>query len=465
MLRKGLLQEYSQWLNGISRLLDLACVICGSYLGYVIQFGAWELPTHYQIATLFALFLAIIIFSSFGIYKSWRGQGWLHQARMITLSWGSVLIVLVILTFSTKTSVLFSRQWLFIWTFSSLSLLLILRFLLNHSLRVMRASGRNQRRIIIIGAGDLGIRVSRNLHKAAWTGIDIIAFFDDDKELSDKDIDGIKIHSSIEKLAEIIKQNHVEEIWLTLPLRAEKRVKEILHELRHTTLTIRFVPDVFGLQLLNHSMVEVAGLPVFNISESPMYGFNRFIKFLEDKAIAAIILVLISPILVIIAIGVKLSSRGPIFYRQERVSMNGKLFMMLKFRSMPVDSETKTGAVWATQGEARATKFGSFLRRSSLDELPQFYNVLKGNMSIVGPRPERPIFVDKFKDEIPEYMKKHMVKAGITGWAQINGWRGDTDLNKRIEHDIYYIKNWSLWLDIKIIFLTIFKGFIHKNAY
>ena len=196
-----------------------------------------------------------------------------------------------------------------------------------------------------------------------------------------------------------------------------------------------------------------------------MDGANRYIKALEDKLLAALILIIISPLLIILALGVKLSSKGPIFYRQERVTWYGKNFHMYKFRSMPVAAENDTGAVWAKAGENRATPFGAFLRKTSLDELPQFWNVLKGDMSIVGPRPERPVFVDKFKDEIPGYMQKHKVKAGITGWAQVNGWRGDTDLNKRIEHDLHYIENWSLWMDIKIIFLTIFKGFIHKNAY
>ncbi len=209
----------------------------------------------------------------------------------------------------------------------------------------------------------------------------------------------------------------------------------------------------------------MAGFPVLNITESPMFGLNRVIKFLEDKIIAGIILVLISPLLLIISLGVKLSSPGPVFYRQERVSWNSKPFMMMKFLSMPIDSESKTGAVWTKSGEDRATIFGAFLRRTSLDELPQFLDVLKGNMSIVGPQLESPVFVDQFKEEVPRYMKKHIMKAGITGWAQVNGWRGNTDLHKRIEYDLYYIDNWSLWFDIKIIFLMLFKGFVHKNAY
>jgi len=211
-------------------------------------------------------------------------------------------------------------------------------------------------------------------------------------------------------------------------------------------------------------MTEIAGLPVINLSTSHMLeGRNCFLKSLEDKTLSAIILLCISPILLFVAIGVKLSSPGPIFYRQERVSWNGRPFDMLKFRSMSVDSE-KDGVKWGGATSMSVTKFGAFIRKTSLDELPQFINVLKGDMSIVGPRPERTVFVDQFKHEIPGYMQKHMVKAGITGWAQINGWRGDTDLAKRIECDLYYIEHWSIWLDLRIIFLTFWKGFIHKNA-
>jgi len=249
-----------------------------------------------------------------------------------------------------------------------------------------------------------------------------------------------------------------------MPLRDEENVKWLLHELRHTTVDIRFVPDFFGLRLLNHSVMDVAGLPVVNLSVTPMTGINVLLKAIEDRLIAFVILLLISPVMLFIAIGVKFTSPGPVLYRQERVGWNGKTFMMYKFRSMPVDIEND-GVQWGGAGTVKqATPFGAFLRRTSLDELPQFLNVLIGDMSIVGPRPERPMFVDKFKDEIPDYMKKHLVKAGITGWAQVNGWRGDTDLTKRIEYDLYYIENWSLWLDIRIIALTILKGFINKGV-
>jgi putative colanic acid biosynthesis UDP-glucose lipid carrier transferase len=230
-------------------------------------------------------------------------------------------------------------------------------------------------------------------------------------------------------------------------------------------VNVRLLPGMFGLDLLNHSVTEVAGFPIVNLRATPMQGGSRVLKSLEDKLLSLFILICISPVMLVLAVWVKVTSKGPVFYRQERITWNNRSFGMLKFRSMPVNAESKTGAVWAVSGENRATKIGAFMRKTSLDELPQFINVLKGDMSIVGPRPERPVFVEKFKHDVPGYMQKHMMKAGITGWAQINGWRGDTDLAKRIECDLYYIENWSVWFDIKIVFLTIFKGFINKNAY
>jgi len=256
-----------------------------------------------------------------------------------------------------------------------------------------------------------------------------------------------------------------DEVWITLPIKEEALLESILHDLQHATVTTRFIPNLFSHRLLNHSLTEIAGLPVISLSETPLYGINKVLKTLEDKVLSLMILTLLAPIMLIIAVIIKFTSVGPILYKQERVGWNNTIFTILKFRTMPVGVEDESGPIWAKVNESRATKVGAFLRRTSLDELPQFINVLIGDMSIVGPRPERPFFVEQFKDEIPSYMKKHMVKAGITGWAQINGWRGDTDLSKRIECDLYYIENWSLWFDIKIILLTFYRGFISKHAY
>jgi len=225
------------------------------------------------------------------------------------------------------------------------------------------------------------------------------------------------------------------------------------------------VPDIYNFTLLHHSMTEIAGLAVINLTDSPLHGVNAVAKALEDLLLAAIFLVLASPLMLAVAIGVKRSSPGPVFYRQERVTWNGERFSMLKFRTMPAGVEAESGPVWANPAQQRATPFGAFLRRWSLDELPQFINVLRGDMSIVGPRPERPEFVERFKQEIPGYMQKHLVKAGITGWAQVNDLRGDTDLRARIQYDLYYIENWSVWFDLRIIAMTIMHVIRSHNAY
>ena len=459
-------REYSSLLSLIARLVDICAIIVAAYICYVIP--EWPIPLDpqkYVIAVMIGVLLSLIIFPIFRTYGSWRGKAWREQIRAIAMAWITVLAVLIVLAFITKTSTLYSRQWIITWAISGFTLIVVFRSVLGFSLKLIRLKGWNHKRIIILGAGNLGSSVAKRLTKATATGLKVYALLDDNKQVHGKVIEGVKVEGDLGETAKLVDQYEIDEIWIALPLRAESRIKEVLYELRNSTVDIRFVPDIFNLALLNHSITEIAGLPVLNLSESPMHGINWFIKNLEDKVLSLFILILVSPIMLAIAIGVKLSSPGPVFYRQERVSWNGKPFVMLKFRSMPVEVEVDSGPVWAKPGERRATQFGSFLRKTSLDELPQFLNVLKGDMSIVGPRPERTVFVDEFKEKIPAYMKKHLVKAGITGWAQINGWRGNTDLNSRIEYDLHYIENWSVWFDLKIIALTLFYGFLHKNAY
>ena len=268
-----------------------------------------------------------------------------------------------------------------------------------------------------------------------------------------------------ERLAADITTGMIDQVWIALPLRAESRVREILTLLREHAVEIRFVPDIFGFHLLNHSLTEVAGLPVLSLTATPMAGSARLVKALEDYALGAVVFALALPMMTLIALGIKLTSPGPVLYRQARVTWNGEHFEMLKFRTMPVDAERTSGPVWLRRGEARATRFGALLRRLSLDELPQLANVLRGDMSLVGPRPERPEFVEQFRREIPGYMQKHLVKAGITGWAQVNDLRGDTDLARRIQFDLYYIDHWSLWFDLRILALTLWHILTSRNAH
>lgn len=467
MLPKGLLKEYARPLSIFLRMLDVVAMLFSGYAAYFYKFGSTPLSLHYVIAFSVGAIVTFFVFPFFRIYESVRAKGFgLHLWHLIQAV-VTVLMLLAGFAFLTKTGEQFSRIWFLCWGLSFLGLLILFRGALLIFLCIMRARGWNERRVIIIGAGDLGKKLAETVHQSLWTGFRIVTFFDDHIENKPADFHTIPIQVTPDNLHTYFSsaKETIDEIWLALPLRAEVRVKEILHELRHETITTRFVLDIFGMDLLNHSVANLAGFPVLNIRSTPMMGMNRVTKAIEDRVLSSVILLITSPLFLLISLLIKYSSPGPIFYKQQRVGWNGKTFDIIKFRSMPVNIENKTGAVWASQHENRATKIGHFLRKTSLDELPQLINVLRGDMSIVGPRPERPVFVEKFKHEIPRYMQKHVVKAGITGWAQVNGWRGNTSLEKRIEYDLYYIENWSLGFDLKIIFLTVFRGLIHKNAY
>ena len=257
----------------------------------------------------------------------------------------------------------------------------------------------------------------------------------------------------------------IDQVWIALPLQQIVAIEALCLALEKFHAEVLLAPDISGWRLLNNSITQINGLPLINITASPMNDGNVLVKWLEDKLLSLLILMLASPLLLLIAVLIKLTSRGPALYGQERVSWNGKRFNMLKFRTMPVGADESSGEpVWGQARAKRPTRLGAFLRKTSLDELPQFFNVLKGDMSIVGPRPERPIFVEQFRHEIDRYMQKHLVKAGITGWAQVNGWRGDTCLQTRVEYDLHYIEHWSLWFDLKIILLTLFRGMVNRNA-
>ena len=425
-----------------------------------------DFPARYQIAILVGMLLTILILSWFQVYRPWRGIRLRQELWAIFLAWGGTIMVMIIIAFFTKTSTDFSRVWIVGWWITSGILIIALRVAIRLSLRFARSRGYNQRQVVVAGAGSLGQKIVSRIRSAPWVGLEIIGFFDDNEQLQGQVINGIPVAGKLDDMEMYLQKEDIDQVWIALPLRAETRMKQLMKKiLVSTSAEIRFVPDIFEFRLLNFSVSEVVGLPVLNLTDSPMFGIHQLLKAVEDRIIAGLALIILAPIMALIALGVKLSSPGPAFYRKERVSWNGLSFTMLKFRSMPVNAEQSKGAQWATAGDQRTTLFGHFLRRTSLDELPQLINVIKGEMSIVGPRPERPVFIEEFRTEIPDYMQKHLVKAGITGWAQVNGWRGDTDLGTRIKYDLYYIENWSISLDLKIMIMTVFKGMIHKNAY
>ena len=399
-------------------------------------------------ASLMLLASAAYLFFTNNAYRSWRGGNLMalfgQVAAGVLKTW---ILILIWLVFSKSTE-MYSRLWLGSWATVSLIVLCSSRLFSYALISRYRAQGINLRHIAIVGSGNTAEEIERRLHDSPWSGYRIQTLV--------KELDPVKLDA--------LAKQPLNEIWLALPMADGSQMRMVMEHLKMSTATIRFMPDWFSFRLINHGVSEVLGMQMIDLYGTPMTGMNLFLKSMEDFCLSVLILLFISPLMLILAIGVKLNSPGPVFYRQDRVGWNGEVFEIYKFRTMPVDLE-QGAVVWGGSAGKSVTKFSKWLRSTSLDELPQFINVLQGKMSIVGPRPERPVFVEQFKKEIPDYMKKHLVKAGITGWAQIHGWRGDTDLNARIEHDLYYIENWSLWLDLKIIFFTIFRGFVSKNAY
>lgn len=467
---RGILKRNADALLLVSQVVNPLLVGLTGYLTfYLYLFPKPEFdyfPARYQVAILVGMLLTILILSWFQVYRPWRGIRLWQELWTIFLGWGGTIMVMILIAFFTKTSTDFSRVWIAGWWITSGILIIALRAAIRLSLHFARSRGYNQRQVLVAGAGSLGQKIVKRIRSAPWVGLEIIGFFDDNEQLQGQVINGIQVAGKLDDMEMYLQKKEIDQVWIALPMRSEKRMKKLMKKiLVSTSVEIRFVPDIFEFRLLNFSVSEVVGLPVLNLTDSPMFGIHQLLKAVEDIIIAGLTLIILAPIMALIALGVKLSSPGPVFYRQERVSWNGLSFTMLKFRSMHVDAEQIKGAQWTTAGDQRTTLFGHFLRRTSLDELPQLINVIKGEMSIVGPRPERPVFIEEFRTEIPDYMQKHLVKAGITGWAQVNGWRGDTDLGTRIKYDIYYIENWSILLDLKIMIMTIFKGMLHKNAY
>jgi Undecaprenyl-phosphate glucose phosphotransferase len=326
----------------------------------------------------------------------------------------------------------------------------------------LRSRGYNQTHALIVGAGRGARRLARALYRVSWLGIKNVGFVEERPGALSADLD---VLGGFADLPELIRKYEIEHVFIALPLDRYDDARRVFAILSQALVEVRLVPDVPSLAALSLTTANLDGLPLLGLRESPHFGLNVVVKRVMDMTLSLVGLVVLSPLLALLALLVKLSSPGPVFYRQERCGLNGKSFQMLKFRSLRVDAETQSGPVWARKDDPRRTRLGAFLRKTSLDELPQLFNVLWGDMSLVGPRPERPVFINKFKKTIPNYMARHCVKAGITGWAQVHGWRGNTSLRKRVQYDLYYITHWTPWLDLKILWLTVLRGLIHKNAY
>jgi Undecaprenyl-phosphate glucose phosphotransferase len=330
------------------------------------------------------------------------------------------------------------------------------------AVRSLRSRGYNQSYSLIVGTGRVARKAARALRSASWMGIKNVGFVEEKAPQLSSDLDLLGGFADLPTLIAKFKISHV---FIALPMSRYDDARRVFDTLSQQFVEVRLVADVPNLAGLSLTTANLDGLPLIGLRESPHFGLNIVVKRAMDIALSLVGLIILSPFLALIALLVKLTSPGPVFYRQERCGLNGQPFQMLKFRSMRVDAEQQTGAVWAQKNDSRRTWFGSLIRRTSIDELPQLFNVLMGDMSLVGPRPERPVFIQKFSKTIPNYMARHCVKAGITGWAQVHGWRGNTSLRKRLQYDLYYITHWTPWLDLRILWMTLFRGIIHRNAY
>jgi len=465
------LKRYYQVVGSLLICSDSLGLVASWLLAYYLRFYTQIVPVTkgippfslYVTLTIPVLFIWLAVFSYFQLYRA-------PKITRRTTELGKVLQaqVVALFCFIALTSVFseyrFSRVVIGYFGVISAFYLLTSRLLLRNMLRALRVRGVNMRSVVVVGAGTTALALVDRMKRMPELGIIVEGFFTvDGKENSS--LPAPVLGSFLEVAEKIRKIKNLGEIVIALP-RGEAEVQDrILNSLGDVTHNVHLVPDMYEYIVLGCAVENFDDLPILALNESPVGGWRSFLKRMVDVCGSGFALVLFSPLMALVALLVKFTSRGPIFYGQERMGLDGHTFKMWKFRSMRVDAEKETGAVWAKKGDDRRTPIGGFLRASSLDELPQLWNVFIGDMSLVGPRPERPEFVQQFRYNIPRYMLRHKVKAGITGWAQINGWRGDTSLEKRIECDLYYIRNWSMYLDLKILLLTVYKGFVNKNAY
>jgi putative colanic acid biosynthesis UDP-glucose lipid carrier transferase len=466
MQQQGKIRQYDSKLNAIARLSDTAIIFL-TFFALLDVFDA-EWHDHY----LWMLLAATIGFNFFAesldAYRSWRGTQLSDEISTIFSSWLTLIVFLVFIDLTILHTQLYYLPHIVIWGLLTPLELISWHVLVRMILGELRSRGYNSRNVAIVGATKIGRRLETAFSEMDWIGYELVGYYDDRANSREKGAEDIAIKGNVDRLINDCQNGKIDAVYITLALAAEKRVKEIAERLSDSTASVYLVPDVFTFNLLNSRWVDLQGITAISIYETPFAGVNNIVKRMEDIVLSILILILIAVPMLFIAIGVKATSKGPVLFKQSRYGMDGEKIKVWKFRSMTV-TEDGDKVTQATKNDKRITPFGGFLRRTSLDELPQFFNSLMGTMSIVGPRPHAIAHNEEYRKQIHGYMLRHKVKPGITGLAQINGFRGETDtldkMQGRIHYDLQYIQTWSLSLDLKIIFLTIFKGFKSENAY
>lgn len=466
-----MIKDNQKYFNRLHVLID-ALIVIGSYLlAWFLQIKILTAPGTgvYSDAVYMLVLLPLVpgmllLYSAFNLYTPKRVQGRrLEYGNVIKANLLGLLIFLA-MTMAVK-KIDFSRGVVFTFFALNVTADIIARVIIRGLLRDMRRRGMNLKHILLVGYGQAAREyIDRILENPQW-GYRVLGILDDNSERSTV-YRGIRIIGRTEELVELMRVNTLDEIAITLGLSEYYKLERIVAQCEKSGVHTKFIPDYGNIIPTKPYTEDLMGLPVINIRYVPLSNtFNAIVKRAVDIVGSLVCLVLFSPAMLVTAVLIKLTSPGPLIFKQERVGLHNQPFIMYKFRSMEVQKANAEQKGWTTRHDPRVTGIGKFIRRTSIDELPQLINVLKGEMSLIGPRPERPQFVEKFREEIPRYMIKHQVRPGMTGWAQVNGYRGDTSIRKRIECDLYYIENWTLGLDIKILFLTVFKGFVNKNAY
>jgi Undecaprenyl-phosphate glucose phosphotransferase len=460
--------RFQRFYNSIKLLTDVVVLAAAFGLAYVVRFHS--VFAHESIPpledTLVSLALVLVIFPvtfrQSNLYTTNRARSHIGEVFEIFKATTFAALLLVGVTYFVRER--YSRATILLFLGFALAGVTAVRLAFRAATNALRRRGFNQKHILVIGAGALGQRVIETIDAHRELGFVVSGVLTRKREKIGTAVKGAPVLGHLSELERVLDGQPVDQVIFALPIEEQVHVRPMMEALALRTIDVKFVPDLVQYMTLRGGLEEFGGLPIISLQGGPLEGWNLLAKRVFDVGFAAGALLLSAPVMVLVALLVRLSSRGPVLYRQERMGMDGRTFQMLKFRTMTADAEAE-GAAMASADDPRRTVLGRFLRRSSLDELPQFFNVLVGDMSLVGPRPERPVFIEEFKKQIPRYHLRHMVKSGITGWAQINGLRGQTSIAKRIEFDLYYIENWSLMLDLKILLRTALGGFLSKNAY
>lgn len=471
-----MIKDNQKSINRFQVMLDGIVVILAYVLGWYILIGSgWFVPkdevlkpVYYLAWLIFILPVHLILYSSFHLYTPKRVQG--RRVEFSNIFKANILGLLffaLVLFLGSKSQFInhFSRRFLLIFVILNIILETIERNAIRTMLHSMRSKGYNQKHVLLVGYSRAAEAFIDRVQLNSEWGYQIRGILDDHKERG-YEFKGVKVIGSIENLGMILEQNTLDEIAITLSIGEYGILENIVSTCEKSGVHTKFIPDYNNIIPTIPYIEDLHGVPVINIRHVPLNRLiNSVIKRMVDIFGAIVGIVVFSPVMLLVAIIIKCTSPGPVIYSQERVGLHNRPFKMFKFRSMEVQAPASEKNQWTTPHDPRVTFIGKLIRRTSIDEMPQFFNTLIGDMSLVGPRPERPFFVERFKEEIPRYMIKHQVRPGLTGWAQVNGLRGDTSITKRIEHDLYYIENWTLGFDLKIMFLTVFKGFINRNAY